>query len=341
MKLGLQMGYWGSKAPSGALELVKEAEALGYDSVWTAEAYGSDALTPLAWWGSHTSKIKLGTAIMQLSARTPTAAAMAAITLDYLSDGRFIMGVGASGPQVVEGWYGAPYPKPLARTKEYVEIVRSVLRREGPVSYDGEFYQLPYGGGEGLGKALKSTVHPLRGDLPIFLAAEGPKNVSLAAQIADGWFPFWFSPKSNDFYSLALQDGFKARGEAYDSSKFEVICPMPIVINDDIEKAADAIRPMIALYIGGMGAKAKNFHADVFVRMGYEAECARIQDLFLAGAKGEAMASIPMTMIEDVALIGPKDKIRHDLERWKETVITTVVTGGDIDSLRTLAELIL
>ena len=341
MKLALQMGYWSSGPPSGAEELVLEAERLGFDAAFTAEAYGSDALTPLAWYGAKTTRIRLGTAIMQLSARTPTAAAMAAISMDHLSGGRFIMGIGASGPQVVEGWYGQPYPKPLKRTREYVEVVRKVIEREGPVSYAGEFYQLPYPGGLGVGKALKSTVHPLRSNIPICLAAEGPKNVALAAEIADGWFPFWFSPKSDTFYREALAEGFAKRTDGRDPAAFEVICPVPVVIDDDIEKAADAIRPQMALYIGGMGAKNINFHAEVFVRMGYERECNLIQEAFLSGRKEEAMALIPRSMIEDVALIGPVAKVRDDLDRWRETAITTLVTGGSISSIRQIAELVL
>ncbi len=341
MKLGLQLGYWSSGPPVGALELVLAAEDLGFDSAWTAEAYGSDALTPLAWWGSQTKRIKLGTAIMQLSARTPTAAAMAALTMDYLSNGRFIMGIGASGPQVVEGWYGQPYPKPLLRTREYIEVIRAVLRREGPVVHSGEFYSLPYQGGTNSGKPLKSTVHPLRTDLPIFMAAEGPKNVSLAAEVADGWFPFWFSPSSDAFYRKALAEGFSAQPLANKAEIFEVACPTMVAIDDDVEAAADKIRPLIALYVGGMGSKSANFHADVFVRMGYEEECRRIQEAYLAGDKAGANSLIPLRMVEDVALVGPKEKIRDDLERWEDTVITTLIVGGDLNLIRTMAELVL
>ena len=341
MKLGLQMGYWASRLPEGADELVVEAEKLGFDSLWTSEAYGSDALTPLSWWGSMTSRMRLGTAIMQIAARAPAASAMAAITLDQLSQGRFVMGLGASGPQVVEGWYGQPYPKPLARTREYVEVVRKVIARQEPLAYDGEFYQLPYRGGTQLGKALKSTVHPLRADLPICLAAEGPKNVALAAEIADGWFPFWFSPKSDKFYREALAEGFARRTDGRDPVAFEVFCPVPVVVDDDIEKAADSLRPMIALYAGGMGAKGANFHADVFVRLGYEAECKQIQDAYLDGRKKDAMAAVTLEMIQDVALIGPPDKIRDELAMWDETVVTTLITGGDLASVRKTAEVVL
>ena len=210
IKLGYNTGYWSAGPPAGALEAIKEAERLGFDSVWTAEAYGSDAVTPLAWWGAHTERIKLGTAIMQMSARTPAATAMAAMSLDHLSGGRFILGLGASGPQVVEGWYGEPYPKPLARTREYVEIVRRIVARDAPVEFHGEHYDLPLQGGTGLGKALKSTIHPLRPTIPIYLAAEGPKNVALAAEICDGWLPLFFSPSEDKFYRERLAEGFAA-----------------------------------------------------------------------------------------------------------------------------------
>jgi F420-dependent oxidoreductase-like protein len=307
--------------------------------MWTAEAYGSDALTPLAWWGASTSTLRLGTSIMQLAARTPTAAAMAAITLDHLSGGRFILGLGASGPQVVEGWYGQPYPKPLARTREYVAIVRQVLARETPVSFAGEHYQLPFAGGAGLGKALKPTVHPRRADLPIFLAAEGPKNVALAAEIADGWLPMWFSPKSDAFYRQALAEGFARPGARRRAETFEVTSMLPILIDDNIEGCADFLRPMLALYIGGMGAKGANFHFDVFARMGWEAECHRIQNLYLDGHKADAAAAIPTGLVSDVALIGPLAKIRDELPRWRDTCITTALVNGPPAVLGQIAEL--
>ncbi len=218
MKLGFMIGYWGAQPPAGMPGLVAEAEQLGYDSLWTAEAYGSDALTPLAWWGANTQRVKLGTSICQMSARTPTAMAMAAITMDHLSNGRFVLGLGASGPQVVEGWYGQPYPKPLARTREYVEIIRRILAREAPLTNDGEHYPLPYPGGTGLGKPVKSITHPLRADLPIYLAAEGPKNVALTAEIADGWLAIYYSPRVDDFYRDALAEGFARPGRGAGST---------------------------------------------------------------------------------------------------------------------------
>lgn len=343
IKLGYNTGYWSSGPPAGALDAVKEAERLGFDSIWTAEAYGSDALTPLAWWGGATQKIRLGTAIMQMSARTPTAAAMAAITLDHLSNGRFILGLGASGPQVVEGWYGQAYGKPLARTREYVDIVRQVLRREKPVESHGEFYDLPYTGadGKGLGKPLRPTVHPLRSDIPIFLGAEGPKNVALSAEICDGWLPLFFSPKEDAFYRKCLADGFAKSGEVGKGDRFEVASTVMIIPGDDAEKCADMVRPFLALYAGGMGARGANFHFEVFARMGYEDVATKVQDLYLAGKKAEAAAAIPLAMVEDVALVGPPDKIKDELAKWKETCITTFLVSGPAMVLPMYAELIL
>ncbi len=341
MLLGLQLGYWGSGPPADAPELVAEAERLGFDSVWTAEAYGSDALTPLSWLGSRTSRVRLGTALCQLSARTPTAMAMAALTLDHLSGGRFVLGLGVSGPQVVEGWYGQSFEKPLARTVEYVDIVRQVLAREGPVTNDGPHYPLPYPGGTGLGKPLKSIVHPLRKDVPIILGAEGPKNVALAAEIADGWFPIFFSPNAVKAFEPALAEGFGRPGARHTAEEFEVIAFAPTIVDDDIERAADMMRPSIALYIGGMGAKSMNFHFDVFARMGYEAEASKIQELYLAGHKDEATAAVPTSLIEDTALIGPKEKIRDDLEGWRESIATTLLVAGNSETLQMMAELVL
>ncbi len=341
IKLGYNTGYWSAGPPAGALEAVREAERLGFDSVWAAEAYGSDALTPLAWWGAHTERIRLGTGIVQLSARTPAATAMAAITLDQLSGGRFILGLGASGPQVVEGWYGQPYPKPLARTREYIEIIRRILARQEPVEFHGEFYDLPYSGGAGLGKPLKSTVHPLRADLPIFLAAEGPKNVALAAEIADGWLPLFFAPKEDAFYRECLAAGFAACGDESKAERFEVVSSVFIIPGDDPERCADLVRPFLALYAGGMGARGANFHFEVFARMGYEDVATKVQELYLAGRKDEAAAAIPLAMVEDVALVGPPEKIRDELARWKDTCITTFLVSGPASSLSSYAEAIL
>jgi F420-dependent oxidoreductase-like protein len=342
MKLGLQLGYWGAGPPSDTADKVDEAERLGFDSVWTAEAYGSDALTPLAWLGSRTSRLRLGTALCQISARTPTAMGMAALTMDHLSGGRFVLGLGVSGPQVVEGWYGASFGRPLARTREYVSIVRNVLDREAPVTNDGPHYPLPFTGPQstGLGKPLKAIVHPLRSDLPIILGAEGSKNVALAAEIADGWLPIFYAPAHDEAYRKALAEGFSRPGARRTADDFEVIATATVMISDDIEKAADAIRPHLALYIGGMGAREVNFHFQVFARMGFEEEALRIQDLYLEGRKDEAAAAVPTALVEATALIGPREKIRDDLEAWNESLVTTLLVGGGIAQMRLIAELL-
>ncbi|WP_419552560.1 LLM class F420-dependent oxidoreductase [Candidatus Poriferisodalis sp.] len=348
MKLATGVGYWSAGPPPDALETLQLAERLGFHSFWTAEAYGSDALTPLAWWGSHTERIGLGTGIVQISARTPAAVAMAAITMDHLSEGRFILGLGVSGPQVVEGWYGRPYPRPLARTREYIEIIRAILERDKPVSFSGDHYQMPYPGGMGLGKALKSTVHPLRPDVPIYLGAEGPRNVALAAELCEGWLPLFFAPKDNQFYVDALNAGFATAGKPQIGADgripadvdFEVVCPMTVVPGDDIEQAANRVRPMLALYMGGMGARDANFHYDVFCRMGYQHVADEVQDLYLNGRKQEAAATIPVELVEEVALIGPMDKIARDLRRWDDTVVTTLQIAGPPKLLEAMAELV-
>jgi F420-dependent oxidoreductase-like protein len=341
LKLGYNTGYWSAGPPNGALEAVQEAERLGFNSVWTAEAYGSDALTPLAWWGAQTQNIQLGTAIMQMSARTPTAAAMAAITMDHLSDGRFILGLGASGPQVVEGWYGQPYPRPLERTREYIDIVRQVFAREAPVKFDGKHYQLPIDGGANLGKTLKPTVHPLRNDIPIYLAAEGPKNVALSAEIADGWLPLFFSPKDDSFYRDQLDKGFAASGNPAKKDNFAVTATVSIVPGDNVQECADMIRPFLALYAGGMGAKEANFHYEVFERMGYGDVADKVQNLYLEGKKQEAAASIPLEMVEDVALVGPAGKIKEELTKWEDSCITELLLSGPAMMLPQYADIIL
>jgi F420-dependent oxidoreductase-like protein len=341
LKLGYAAGYWSSGPPPGIQDAIIAAEDLGYDSFWTAEAYGSDCLTPLAWWGARTSKIKLGTAIMQLSARTPAAAAMAAMTIDHLSNGRFILGLGASGPQVVEGWYGRPYPRPLERTREYVEILRRIFARDEPVTYSGRHYEMPVDGGMHVGKPLKSTIHPLRSDIPIYLGAEGPKNIAMTAEIADGWLPVFYSPSMDGFYRKALAEGFARPGARHTLDDFEVPLALSIIPNDDIEAAADMMRPMLALYIGGMGAREMNFHFEVFARMGYEETCIRIQQLYLAGQKRDAIAAIPTKMVEEVALIGSVSKIKDDLHRWTDTVATSLLIGGPPQFLEMAAKIVL
>ena len=339
MKLGLALGYWGAGPPADLAESVAAAERLGYDSMWAAESYGSDALTPLAWHGSATSRIKLGTSIVQLAARTPVATGMAAMTMDHLTGGRFILGLGASGPQVVEGWYGQPYATPLARTREYVEILRTIIRRD-KAEFSGEHYRLPYEGGTGLGKPIRSTLHPVRADLPIYLAAEGPKNVAMAAEIADGWLAMFYSPHADEHYRAALAEGFARPGARRSVEDFEVTCRVSVEIDDDVEAAADRVRPMLALYIGGMGAKGANFHYDVFARMGFEAECAKVQSLYLAGQKDDAAAAVPLRMVEQVALVGPAAKIADELAAWDASLVTTMLVSGDAVKLEKIAGLV-
>ncbi|WP_420453775.1 LLM class F420-dependent oxidoreductase [Ilumatobacter sp.] len=341
MKLGYNTGYWSQGPPDGALEAIQRAEELGFNSIWSAEAYGSDALTPLAWWGANTQTVKLGTGILQMAARTPAATAMAALTLDHLSGGRFICGLGASGPQVVEGWYGEEYPRPLARTREYIEILRRIWARDNKVEFHGDFFDMPVEGGAGLGKPLKSTVHPLRTDIPIYLAAEGPKNVALSAEIADGWLPLFFSPKEDGWYREQLDSGFEASGDPSKKDGFEVSATIMVVPGDDAQRCADRVRPMLALYAGGMGAKGANFHYEVFERMGYGDVADKVQNLYLDGRKDEAAASIPLEMVEDVALVGPVDKIRGELDRWRETCITEFLLSGPAGALEVYADIIL
>jgi F420-dependent oxidoreductase-like protein len=350
VKIAVMVGYWGAGPPPGAADLFVAADRIGVDQVWTAEAYGSDAWTPLAWWGSRTSRVLLGTAVSQLSARPPVTLAMTAMTMDHLTQGRVLLGIGTSNPQVVEGWYGQPYPRPLERTREYIDILRKVIARQEPVSYDGQHYQLPLsavkregevGGGTGLGKPLRSILHPYRTEIPIYLGAEGPRNVALAAEIADGWNVIFFSPAMNDFYAAALAEGFARPGARHSSETFDVVGgPLAIIPDDDLERAADRVRPTLALYIGGMGARGVNFHHEVFVRMGYEAEARQIQDFYLAGDKKSAIAAVPTKLVEDVALVGPWAKITEEIQRWKQTVLTTFSVGGDPRQLDKIADLI-
>ena len=341
LRLGLSLGYWAGGPPPGSAEAIQEADRLGFDSVWTAEAYGSDALMPLAWWGAATTQIKLWTSIVQISARIPAATAMAAMTLDHLSGGRVILGLGVSGPQVVEGWYGQPFAKPLARMREYIGILRDIWARQGPVTNDGPHYPLPLVDGTGLGKPLKASIHPLRPDIPIYLAAEGPKNIAMAGELCDGWLALFYSPYHDDFYREALEEGLGRAGAHRTREEFEVAATVPLIITDDVEAAADALRPMYALYFGGMGARGTNFHANVAIRMGYEAEVEKIQELYLGGHKDQAAAAIPTRLLEQLTLIGPVDKIRHDLEAWRESIVTTLLVTGEVETVRAAAELVL
>jgi F420-dependent oxidoreductase-like protein len=341
MKTAVNVGYWGAGPPDGVADVFAAADRLRLDQVWTAEAYGSDAWTPLAWWGSRTSHVRLGTAVSQLSARPPATLAMTAMTMDHLTRGRIIVGIGASNPQVAEGWYGQPFPRPLERTREYVDIMRAVIARREPVAYDGRHYQLPLRSGTGLGKPLRSILHPYRPEIPIYLGAEGPGNVALAAEIADGWNSIFFSPAMNGFYAAALAEGFSRPGARRTGATFDVVGgPLGIVVDDDTERAADRLRPSLALYIGGMGARGVNYHHEVFARMGYEAQAAAIQDLYLAGDKKGAIAAVPTPMVEDVALIGPWAKIADEIQRWKQTVLTTFSISSDLRHLGRIADLV-
>jgi F420-dependent oxidoreductase-like protein len=338
MRLGLSLGYWGAR-PNDATDMVREAERLGFDSIWTAEAYGSDGVTPLAWLGALTSRIKLGTGILQMPARTPANTAMTAATLDLLSGGRVLLGLGVSGPQVVEGWHGQPYGKPLVRTREYVEILRKIWAREENLEYHGQEYTIPIEGGTGLGKPLRITIHPLRKRIPIYLAAIGPKNVELAGEIADGWLPIFYSPAREPLYLGPLDAGLAKRTA---EEPFDIAPSVTVVLGDDVQACRDMVKPMLALYIGGMGARGKNFYNDLACRYGYEAAAKEIQDLYLDGKKKAAAAAVPDALVDEVALCGPKERIAELLAPWKTSRATTLIVGTiQPEALRVLAELAL
>lgn len=343
MRLGLMTGYSGSRIEL-PMDMIQEADRLGYFAVWTAEAYGSDAVTPLAWIGAQTHNIHLGTAIMQMPGRTPANTAMTAMTLDQLSGGRMLLGLGLSGPQVVEGWHGVTYGRPLAKTREYVEIVRKILARDEPLVHNGEYYQIPYRGDDatGLGKPLKSILHG-RKDLPIYLASIGPKNVTLTAEIADGWLPIFFSPNAYDAaYKDQIEDGFASAGNGKGLHNFDIAPTVTVVLDDNLETAWNQVKPMLALYIGGMGARGKNFYHDLACRYGFEEAADTIQDLYLAGNKGEAMMAVPNELVDEVALCGSKARIKDRLQMWKDSPITTLNIGTfDIEAVRLMAELVL
>jgi F420-dependent oxidoreductase-like protein len=336
MKLGLSLGY----APPGTnpadlFPLVQEAERLGFDSVWVAEAWGTDAVSVLGWLAAKTERIKLGSAIMQIPGRTPANAAMTAATLDLLSGGRFLLGLGTSGPQVVEGWHGQPWGKPLGKTREYVEIVRTALRRE-VVAHEGDHYRIPWDGegATGLGKPLKLMLRPLRAEIPIYLAALGPKNVALAAEIADGWLPIFVAPER-------FADAFGPSLAAAPPG-FEIAATASVFVGDDVPALHDALRPYVALYVGGMGAKGRNFYNALVRRYGWEEEAERIQELYLAGKQREAIAAVPDELVDAVSLVGPKERIAERLEAWRETPVTTLVLGTtQPEALQTMAELVL
>jgi F420-dependent oxidoreductase-like protein len=339
MRLGLNLGYSGA-GMSLNVDLVKRAEALGFDSVWSAEAYGSDAVTPLAYLAGQTEKIKLGTAIMQMPARTPAMTAMTAMSLDQLSGGRFILGLGPSGPQVVEGWHGVPYGKPLERTREYIQIIRQILAREKPLEHHGTHYDIPNTGPgtTGLGKPLKSILHG-RSELPIFTASIGPAGIRTSGEVADGLIPVWMSPERSDLLLPPLEEGFKRAGSGKRLEDFRIAPFVTCVLGDDVEKCRLPIKGMLSLYIGGMGARGQNFYNDYAKRLGYEGEAKQIQDLYLDGKKAEALAAVPDRLVDEVALVGPAARIRDRMSAWRESVVTDLIVGaGQPEALELVAE---
>lgn len=342
MRLALSIGYAGTKVEP-RLDLVQEADRLGYHSVWVAEAYGSDAVTMLTWYGAQTKQIRLGAGIMQMPARTPAMTVMTAVTLSELTGGRFLLGLGVSGPQVVEGWHGRPYGKPLGKTREYVEIVRRMMGRER-VRFEGEHYRLPYEGegSTGLGKPLRLTIHPTH-EIPVYLASIGPRNVALTAEIADGWLPFWYSPfHAPEVFAPHLEAGFQASEEPGKAERFDIVATVPAALTDDPEQARWGVKPLLALYVGGMGAKGKNFYFDLACRYGYEDAADRIQDLYLKGKRDEAIAAVPDSLVDEVSLIGSREALRDRIEAWSESGVTTLAAMvQDPGTLRALAELML
>ncbi|MBW2234242.1 MAG: LLM class F420-dependent oxidoreductase [Deltaproteobacteria bacterium] len=346
MRLGLLAGYSGASM-SLPMDNILEAERLGFDSVWTAEAYGSDAVSPLGYIAAKTTKIHLGTAIMQMPARSPAMTAMSAMTLDGLSGGRFILGLGPSGPQVAEGWHGVAYGKPLTRTREYITIIRKILERQEPLRFEGSHYQLPYTGpgASGLGKPLKSILHG-RPDMKIFTASISPNGMRCAGEVSDGVFPVWMNPERFDVFKPHLEEGFAKAGGGKNLERFEVAPFVTAVMGDDLDKCRLPVKGMMSLYIGGMGARGKNFYNDYARRLGYEEAAATIQDLYLDGKKGEALAAVPDSLVDDVALIGPAERILERLEAWKEAgrnryVGSMLIGGGQPELLRLLAENVL
>jgi F420-dependent oxidoreductase-like protein len=342
MRLGLTVGFYGPKVELN-IGTIQEAERLGYSVVWTFEGYGADAISPLAWIGAHTQRIQLGSGIMQMQARSPAMTAMTAMTLDQLSGGRFILGLGASGPQVIEGWHGGAYGKPLARTREYVSILRKIFARESPLEHDGVYYTIPHRGADatGLGKPLKSILHGRR-DLPIYQAAIGPKNVELAAEIADGWIPAFFHPEKFHVFEAALESGFKKAGGGKGFQNLDIAPYVDVAVGPDVKACIDSIKPHVALYIGGMGAKGRNFYNDLTCRYGYEEAAEKVQDLYLSGRQRDAIAAVPDDLVDAVSLCGPKERIRERLSLWRKTPVTTLnLTDASPEAMRTLAELVL
>jgi F420-dependent oxidoreductase-like protein len=339
MKLGYNLGYSGAQMRL-PVELVQELERIGYDSVWTAEAYGSDAVTPLAYLAAKTERIKLGTAILQIPARTPANCAMTMQTLDALSGGRALCGIGLSGPQVVEGWHGVPYGKPAVRVREYIQILRKIWARDEPVSFQGQEYQLPYTGpgATGLGKPLKSILHGRQ--IPIYVAALGPVNIRTAAELADGWLPVFFSPQRIDQFRPAIEEGFRRAGNGKSWKDFDIVCGVGVTITDDLPSAFAQQKPNIALYVGGMGAKEKNFYNQLVSGYGYGDAAARIQELYLAGRKQEAEAAVPDELCDELALVGPEARIRERYKLWEDSPVTTILVGSrDPKALHLMADI--
>ena len=338
MRLGITIGYSGSKMALD-MPLIEEADRLGFYSVWSAEAYGSDAVTPLAWIAAQTKQIRVASGIMQMPARTPAMTASTATSLDQLSGGRFLLGLGVSGPQVVEGWHGQPFGKPLAKTREYVSIVRKIWARAEPLEHVGAHYQIPYRGSDatGLGKPLRSILHGRQ--IPIYIAAIGPKSVEQAAEIADGWLPVWYSPYRTHVYNGTLEAGFRRAGGGKSIRTFDVAPSVVVLQGDDVQACLDFVKPMLALYIGGMGARGKNFYNDLACRYGFEGDAKKIQDLYLDGKKAEAAAAVPNQLADEVALVGPAARIRDRLAPWRESGVTTMICGlRQPEAMRTLVE---
>ena len=332
MRLGLGLGPLGPPGGEMIVQLAREAEDLGYETIWCPEIYGADCFTPLTWIGANTEKINLGTSIMQISARTPASAAMHAVTLDYLSNGRLRLGIGVSGPQVVEGWYGQPYPKPLARTREWIQIFRKIVSREDPVSFDGKHYQLPLDGGMGLGKPLKLILHPVRSEIPVYLGAEGPKNVALGAELCDGWIPMFLSPyRMNDMYGESLKRK---------SPNFDIAASVPVIIDNDVDRALMQIKQNISFYVGGMGAKSFNVHKDHIARLGFGEATEKIQEAFMAGRRDQAVTLVPDQLADELSLVGPKERIKDRLQAWEESQVTAINVGSsNRETLRFMAEI--
>jgi F420-dependent oxidoreductase-like protein len=345
MKLGMLVGYSGRKM-NLPMEAILHAEGLGYDSVWTSEAYGSDAVTPAAWILANTKRIKVGTAIMQMPGRTPAMAAMTAMSLAQLSGNRFIVGVGASGPQVVEGWHGVPYGRPVTRLKEYVAIMKRIFAREGELSFNGKEYQIPYAGpgATGLGKPLKSILH-CEQPIPIYAATITPAGVAAAAEVADGFFPVWMDPEQYSVFAVSIEKGFAAAGGGKSLAQFDIAPFVRVIVADDVAAAMQPIRDQMALYIGGMGARGKNFYTDYATRLGYGEAALKIQDLYLDGRKGEAAAAVPAELIDACHLVGPAARIKDRVQRWlaagKHGHVGSMLIGGDAKALEVMAEAVL